>query len=189
VGIYTNKCFTIRSFSITFSVFFVASLIKAMANCRIDIKNNNENSMLLNQLLKVLVACYIIAASAFLLYKLLFTLPQQPHTSRKEWSAIIINFLLVIILTFQLLKTLNKKFILITDEFVKYRFQLPWSSQLKWKKIKKIQLGYSTVRFITNSEQKHKFNFSKATEQEKILLEETLINIAQKHNIEFMQPS
>ena len=169
-------------------VFFVASLIKSMTTCRIDIKNNNQNSIFLNQLLKVLVTCYIILASAFLLYKL-YSLPKQQHTSTKEWLAVTINFIIIIILTLQLLKTSIKRFILITDEFVKYRFQFPWTSKLKWENIKTIQLGYSTVRFITKSDQKHRFNFSKAKEQEKTFLEETLMSIAQKNNIEFMQPS
>lgn len=159
-----------------------------MTTCRIDIKNNNENSIFLNQILKTLVACYIILASAFLLYKL-YSLPQQQHTSTKEWLAVIINFIIIVILTLQLLKTNTKRFILITDEFVRYRFRFPWASKLNWEKIKTIQLGYSTVRFITKSEKKHRFNFSKATEQEKIFLGETLVNISQKHNIEFMQPS
>jgi len=159
-----------------------------MAICRIDIKNNNENSIFLNQFLKVLVACYIILASAFLLYKL-YSLPQQQHTSTKEWLAVIINFIIIIFLTLQLLRTSIKRFILITDEFVKYRFLFPWTSKLKWENIKTIQLGYSNVRFITKSEKKHKFFFSKATEQEKLILEETLKNIAQKNSIEFMQPS
>jgi hypothetical protein len=169
-------------------VFFVASLIKSMTTCRIDIKNNNQNSIFLNQVLKVLVACYVILASAFLLYKL-YSLPKQQHTSTKEWLAVTINFIIIIILTLQLLKTSIKRFILITDEFVKYRFRFPWTSKLKWENIKTIQLGYSTVRFITKSDQKHRFNFSKAKEQEKTFLEETLISIAQKNNIEFMQPS
>ncbi len=159
-----------------------------MAICRIDIKNNNENSIFLNQFLKALVACYIILASAFLLYKL-YSLPQQQHTSTKEWLAVIINFIIIIFLTLQLLRTSIKRFILITDEFVKYRFQFPWTLKLKWEKIKTIQLGYSNVRFITKSEKKHRFYFSKATEQEKLFLEETLKNIAQKNSIEFMQPS
>ena len=170
------------------SVFFVASLIKAMITCRIDIKNNNLSLNFLNQFLKVLVACYIILASAFLLYKL-YSLPKQQHTSTKVWLAITINCIIIIILTFQLLKTSIKKFILVTDKFVKYRFQFPWTSKLKWEKIKTIQLGYSTVRFITKSEKKYRFNFSKATEQQKIFLEETLKNISQMHAIEFMQPS
>ena len=130
-----------------------------MAICRIDIKNNNENSIFLNQFLKALVACYIILASAFLLYKL-YSLPQQQHTSTKEWLAVIINFIIIIFLTLQLLRTSIKRFILITDEFVKYRFLFPWTSKLKWENIKTIQLGYSNVRFITKSEKKHKFFFS-----------------------------
>jgi hypothetical protein len=159
-----------------------------MAICRIDIKNNNENSIFLNQFLKALVASYIILALAFLLYKL-FSLPQQQHTSTKEWLAVVINFIIIVFLTLQLLRTSIKRFILVTDEFVKYRFRLPWTSKLKWEKIKTIQLGYSNVRFITKSEKKHKFYFSKATEDEKLFLEETLKNIARKNSIEFMQPS
>ena len=129
---------------------------------------------------------YVFLAGAYLFYKF-FTLIQR-HTSKEEWVAILINLVIVILLTLQLFKTSNKKYILVTDEFVKYRWRFPWASQLAWKKIKTIQFGYTSVRFITKSEKKHRFYFSKATENEKDDLEETLIAIAKKHNIEFMQP-
>jgi Na+(H+)/acetate symporter ActP len=153
---------------------------------RIDIKNSSQNSIFLNRLLKLLVLAYVFLAIPYLLYKF-FTLIQQ-HTSKQEWAAIMINLVIVILLAWQLIKTSNKKYILITDEFVKYRWRFPWASQIEWEKIKKIQFGYSSVRFITKSEKRHRFHFSKATENEKDDLEETLIAIAKKHNIEFMQP-
>ncbi|HEX4374693.1 MAG TPA: hypothetical protein VHZ50_15425 [Puia sp.] len=129
---------------------------------------------------------YIFLAGAYLLYKF-FTLIQR-HTSKQEWAAILINLAIIILLTLQLLKTNNKKYILITDEFVRFRWRFPWASQLEWEKIKTIQFGYSSVRFITKSEKKYRFYFSKATENEKDDLETTLITIAKKNNIEFMQP-
>jgi hypothetical protein len=153
---------------------------------RIDIKNSSENSTIFNRLFKLLVIAYVFLASAYLLYKF-FTLIQR-QTSKQEWAAILINLVIIILLTLQLFKTSNKKYILVTDEFVKYRWRFPWASQLAWEKIKTIQFGYTSVRFITKSEKKHRFYFSKATENEKDDLEETLIAIAKKHNIEFMQP-
>jgi hypothetical protein len=153
---------------------------------RIDIKNSSQNSRFLNQLFKLLVIVYISLAGAYLFYKF-FTLIQR-HTSKQEWAAILINLAIIILLTLQLLKTSNKKYILITDEFLKYRSRFPWASKLAWGKIKKIQFGYSSVRFITTSEKRHRFYFSKATENEKDDLEIELIAIAKKHNIEFMQP-
>jgi hypothetical protein len=153
---------------------------------RIDIKNSSENSTFFNRLFKLLVTAYVFLASAYLFYKF-FTLIQR-HASKQEWAAILINLVIIILLTLQLFKTSNKKYILITDEFVRYRWRFPWASQLEWKKIKKIQFGYTSVRFISKSEKKHRFYFSKATENEKDDLETTLIAIAKKHNIEFMQP-
>jgi hypothetical protein len=153
---------------------------------RIDIKNNAESSIFLNRLLKLLVAVYIIAAFGYLMYKF-YTLSLH-HTSDKEWAAITINLLIIVVLALQLLKTVNKKYILITDEFVKYRWRFPWASQIDWKKIKTIQLGYSSVRFITKSEKRYRFYFSKATDMEKTNLQDALIEVAQKHEIEFMQP-
>jgi hypothetical protein len=153
---------------------------------RIDIKNRSENSTIFNRLFKLLVMAYVFLASAYLLYKF-FTLIQR-HTSKQEWAAILINLVIIILLTLQLFKTSNKKYILVTDEFVKYRWRFPWASQLRWEKIKTIQFGYTSVRFVTKSEKKHRFYFSKATENEKDDLEETLIAIAKRHNIEFMQP-
>jgi hypothetical protein len=158
-----------------------------MIICRIEIRGDHENSLVLNQLLKLLVACYVVAASAYLIYKL-FTLSQQPHPSSKEWAAIFINFIIIFVLTRQLLRLNNKKFILITDEIVKYRLHFPWTLQLNWKKIKKIQFGYTSVRFITKSEKKYRFYFSKATEDEKTNLREALTSVALKYDIEFMQP-
>jgi len=153
---------------------------------RIDIKSNSENAFFYNRLLKLLVTTYILAAAAYLLYKL-FTLTQQ-HTSSKEWMALFINLAIIIFLTLQLLKTNTKKYILITDEFVKYRYRVPWATQLEWRKIKSIHLGYSSVRFISKTGRKFRFYFSNATDLEKINLRETLMTVAQKQNIELMQP-
>ncbi len=154
---------------------------------RIDFKNRGENLPLTNQLLRLLVALYIIAASGYLLYKL-FTLPQQHNVSSKEWAAVIINAIIIVVLGRQLLRLNNKKFIVITDEFVKYSIKFPWPLQLSWTKIKTIQFGYSSVRFITKTEKKHRFYYSNATEEEKINLREALTTVAKKHDIEFMQP-
>jgi len=153
---------------------------------RINIKNSTESSIFINRLLKFLVAVYIIGASGYLVYKF-YTLSFR-HTSDKEWAAIIINFLIIIILALQLIKTINRKYILITDEFVKYRWRFPWSSQIPWDNIKIIQLGYSSVRFITKTEKKYRFYFSKATEMEKTKLQEALTDVAKKKEIELMQP-
>ncbi|HLY71832.1 MAG TPA: hypothetical protein VKR53_18995 [Puia sp.] len=153
---------------------------------RIDIKNNSERSTFLNRLFKYLVIMYVFLASAYLMYKF-FTLIQR-HTSKQEWAAILVNLVIIILLILQLLRTNNKKYILITDNFVKYRWRLPWASRVAWENIKTIQFGYSSVRFVTKSEKKYRFYFSKATENEKDDLETTLMAIAKKHNIEFLQP-
>jgi hypothetical protein len=116
-------------------------------------------------------------------------LPLPTHRSMQEWAAILINLVIIIYLAFQLVKTSRDKFILVTEDYVKFRYHFPWANRLKWGKIKTIQFGYNSVRFITSSETKHKFYFSKATEPEKINLQEALKNIAQKKNIEFFVPN
>ncbi|HLX92713.1 MAG TPA: hypothetical protein VKR32_13575 [Puia sp.] len=157
-----------------------------MAIYRIDIKSSNDNSVFLNRLLKWLVFCYIILVSLYLFYKL-FTLFQQ-HTSKKEWAAILVNLLIVAILSLQLIRTSIRKYILVTDDYVRYRWRFPWASHFEWNKIKTIQLGYSSVRFVTTSNKKYRFYFYKATEQEKANLQEALIAIARKRSINFVQP-
>src|SRR5580658_2363099 len=138
---------------LVFCLFCSLALLlpETMANYRIDIKSNRNTSKGSNRFLKLLIMCYIIAASSYLLYKM-YNMTQQLVPSRKEWAALVINLLIIIILTWQVLIISNKKFILITDRFVKYRLRFPWTSHLKWQKIKSIQLGYTSVRFITKSE-------------------------------------
>jgi hypothetical protein len=159
-----------------------------MTTLRITIKNSAESSNILNVFLRILVLVYIVCASGYLIYKLSI-LPLQTHRSGREWAAILINLIIIIYLGLQLLKTSRDKFILITAEYVKFRYHFPWAIRLKWQKIKTIQFGYNSVRFITRSESKHRFYFSKATEPEKVNLQETLKNVALKNNIEFFVPN
>jgi hypothetical protein len=159
-----------------------------MTAYRITIKNSAESANILNGLLKILVLVYIICASGYLIYKL-SSLSLQSHWSWKEWAAIVINLIIIVYLALQLLKTSRDKFILVTEDYVKFRYHFPWANRLSWGKIKAIQFGYNTVRFITKSEIKHKFYFSKATEPEKVNLQEALKSVALKNNIEFFVPN
>lgn len=155
---------------------------------RIDIKNDKYKSIRLYQILRIFMACYIVGASVFLFYKVESRL-HTSWTSGKEWAAIGVNLLIIFLLARQLLITDNRKFIFVTDQFVKYRLRFPWVYQLNWQKVKTIQFGYSSVRFITNSQRKHRFFLHNATEEEKKQLKETLSEIAAKQGIQFMEPT
>ena len=154
---------------------------------RIDIKKGQIKVPVIYKLLRWVVAVYIIAAFFFLIYMLYYLLVQQ-QGSKREWFFFILNLLLVVFLSKQFLKIENKKYIVITDDVVKYGQDFPWSTRVKWNNIKQIRIGHSSVTFITHANRKHRFSLARVTTDEIVNLQEALNQIAAKNNIDLVKP-
>jgi hypothetical protein len=157
-----------------------------MVSYRIDIKKESGKLPVIYTLLKWVILIYVIVASAFLLNKL-YSLVFR-HIALSEWLAISLNLLLVIILIRQLLRLNEVKYLIVTDEHIKFRQRYPWTSCVKWKHIKEVQFGYSTVRFVTKNRKKYRFSLSKTNEDDLVKLYHALEEAAQKHSVPVLRP-
>jgi hypothetical protein len=158
-----------------------------MTYCKIEAKKGERKISFTNKLLKWAAIVYVTAASSFMLYKL-GTLFLKHNGDVKECLAILLNILLFIAIIRQLLKLNQVKYIIITDEYVRYRQQYPWTSSVNWKRVKQIQFGYSSVRFVTNKNKKLRFSLSKTNNEDRSKLSDSFNIIAKKYDVELLLP-
>ncbi len=158
-----------------------------MTSYRIDIKPKTGKLPFIYILLKWVILVYITGASIFLLDKIYFLLARHINTFY-QWLAVILNLLLVVVLARQLLRLNEVRYLIVTEEQIKYRQHFPWASSLSWSRIKQIQFGYSSVRFVTKGGKKYRFSLSKATQEEQSKLYEALDSVAKKYDVEFLRP-
>jgi hypothetical protein len=158
-----------------------------MTYCRIDAKLGDKKMSLIYKLLKWTAILYVVAAFSFLLYKLGYIWFMHTGTL-KEVLMISLNILIFLLLIRQLLKLNRVKYIVVTDEYVKYRQEFPWPSVLNWKNVKQIQLGYSSIRFITNKNKRFRFSLSKTTREDRSKLSESFNIISKKYDVELLLP-
>ena len=155
---------------------------------RVDFKHHKPKKIpFINKLLKWVIIVYIIPASFYLCYKLFF-LMQSEKPLWYEWLAVIFNLTLIIFLTRQLLKLNKVKYIIITDDYLKYGQHFPWDSRVSWKRMSQIQFGYSNVRFITKSGERYRFSLAKIKEADQTKLFQILDVIAKRFHVDLQQP-
>ena|SRR5579871_5194164 len=158
-----------------------------MIYCRIDARQGEAKALFISKLLKWAAIIYVIAAFSFLLYKLGYLWFRHSGTT-KEVLMIFLNIVIFLALIRQLLKLNEVKYIVVTDQYVKYRQQFPWPSVLNWKNIKQIQFGYSSIRFITNKNKRFRFSLSKTNNEDRQKLAESFNLIAKKYDVELLLP-
>ncbi|MBS1932386.1 MAG: hypothetical protein JST96_00205 [Bacteroidetes bacterium] len=142
---------------------------------------------LINQLLKWAAIIYVGIAFPIMLYKLGYLFVQHRATS-KEVLMIGINIVIFLALVRQLFKLNQVKYIIVTDQYVKYRQEFPWASVVNWKNVKQIQFGYSSVRFITKKNKKLRFSLSKTTGEDRTKLSDSFNIISKKYDVELLLP-
>ena len=161
---------------------------QSMIYYRVDFKHHKpKKTAFINKLLKWVIIVYIIPASIYLCYKLFF-LMQSEKPLWYEWLAVIFNLILIMFLTRQLLKLNKVKYIIITDDFLKYGQHFPWDSRVSWKRMSQIQFGYSNVRFVTKSGERYRFSLAKIKQDEQTKLFEILNKISQRFQVDLQQP-
>lgn len=169
--------------------FVVSGIFKTMIYYRVDFTHQRPKRIpFINKFLKWVIVAYIIPASIYLCYKLYFLL-QSDKPIWYEWIAVIFNLLLIIILTRQLLKLNKVKYIIITDDYLKYGQHFPWDSRISWRRVRQIRYGYSNVRFITKGGEKYRFSLSKINKEEQSKFFETLDLIAKKYEVDLQLPA
>jgi len=157
-----------------------------MTTYRIDIKKESEQLPFGYSLLKWVIALYVVVAACFLLYKFYSLLFRNIAFS--EWMAVGINLVLVSILTRQLLRLNETRFLIVNGTHVKFRQRFPWCCTIAWSRIKRIQFGYSSVRFITHNGKRYRFSLTKITEDEQAKLFSVLEQAAGPHNVQVLKP-
>jgi hypothetical protein len=158
-----------------------------MTYCKIEAKKGDRKISILNKLLKWSAIVYVTAAFSFMIYKLALLFVKH-NGDLKECFAILLNILFFIAIIRQLLRLNQVKYIIITDEYVRYRQQFPWTSSVNWKSVKQIQFGYSSVRFITNKNKKLRFSLSKTNGEDRSKLSDSFNIIAKKYDVELLLP-
>ena len=158
-----------------------------MSYLRIDIKKGNVKLPFIFKLLKWVIMIYVILASVYLVDKVYYLLFEH-NGGFYEWLAVVLNLVLIAILVRQLFRLNEVRYIIVTDNYIKYRQRFPWPYRISWGRIKQIHFGYSAVRFMTKKGNKFRFSLSKTNEEEQSKLYETLSGIAKKHGIDVLQP-
>jgi hypothetical protein len=151
-----------------------------------EIRQHKKHSFI-HALLKWVIIIYLIPVSAYL-FSDIFSLLKTTKSVWYEWSALLFNLLLILVITRQLLKLTKVKYIIITDDCLKYSQYFPWDSKISWNRFKQIQFGYSNVRFITKGGDRYRFPLSKITEQDQSKLFNYLDQIARKFKVDLQQP-
>ena len=151
-----------------------------------EVRHHKKNSFI-HSVLKWVVIIYIIPVTAFLITDI-FSLLRTGKPALYAWSALLFNLLLVIVIARQLLKLTKVKYIIITDDCLKYGQYFPWDSKINWDRFKQIQFGYSNVRFITKGGDRYRFPLSKIDEKDQSKLFNYLDQIARKFKLDLQQP-
>jgi len=151
-----------------------------------EVRNHKKHSYI-HRILKVVIIVYTIPVSAFLCSDIVGLL-HAGKSATYEWFALLFNLLLIIVMIRQLLKLTKIKYLIITDEYLKYGQYFPWDSKISWNRFRQIQFGYSNVRFITKGGDRYRFPLSKINEKDQSKLFNYLDEISRKFKVELLQP-
>jgi hypothetical protein len=157
-----------------------------MASYRIDIKKDVAKLPFIYALLKWIIFLYVAAAAVFLFSKM-YTLFFR-RIAISEWLAIGINLLLIAVLLWQALRLNEVRWLVITEDQIKFRQRFPWHSTIKWNRVNRIQFGYSSVRFISKNGKRYRFSLTKITQEEQAKFFAALEETAKKYTVDVVRP-
>ena len=159
-----------------------------MSYFKIDFRKDKVRVSSAQQTLKWIVIVYVVSASVYLFIKLYHLLFGSGKVIWYEWIAVMVNLLLVLILAYQLIKLSKVRYLIIGTDAIKFAKFYPWSTRISWEKCRQIQFGYTNIRFVTKKGKRYRFSLVKMGQADKDKLLKMLNNIADKYNIDLMEP-